>query len=163
MYNPDDEDSADEEVKEKFVQAREKEQKLSVTVGRMVRLIILAALLVWVLSLWGYTIPYAAHVTSAIFESLITVALGLTAWRFISSYIEKKIAEATPEEEEEEDSDNEFGSASQRGRSYTLLPMLRKFIATILLVMVSMVVLSSIGVDIGLLPGVNNHQYKARY
>ncbi|MBW2329172.1 MAG: mechanosensitive ion channel, partial [Deltaproteobacteria bacterium] len=149
MYNPDDEDSADEEVKEKFVQAREKEQKLSVTVGRMVRLIILAALLVWALSLWGYTIPYAAHVTSAIFESLITVALGLTAWRFISSYIEKKIAEATPEEEEEEDSDNEFGSASQRGRSYTLLPMLRKFIATILLVMVSMVVLSSIGVDIG--------------
>jgi small-conductance mechanosensitive channel len=149
MYNPDDEDSADEELIEKLVQAREKERKLSVTTGRMVRLIILAALLVWALSLWGYTIPYAVHVTSAIFESLLTVALGLTAWRFISSYIEKKIAEATPEEEEKEDSDDEFGASTQRGRSYTLLPMLRKFIATILLVMVSMVVLSSIGVDIG--------------
>ncbi len=149
IYNPADEDSADEELKKKLTEARERERKLFVTTGRLVSLTILAALLVWVLNLWGYHTPYATAITSAVFESLITLALGLTAWRFASSYIEKKITEATPEEEEEKESDEGFGSASQRGRSYTLLPMLRKFIATTLLVMVSLVILSSLGVDIG--------------
>jgi hypothetical protein len=49
------------------------------------------------------------------------------------------------EEEEEED---EFAGVIL-DRSHTLLPMLRKFIGTVLVVMVIMIVLSSLGVDIG--------------
>ncbi len=151
IYNPADEEAAkdDEELQEKLERAKVRERKFRVTTGRLVHLGVIATLIIWVLSLWGYPIPYASTIIQAAFESLIAMAIGLIAWRFASSYIEQKIAEATPEEKEEEDSDNEFGSASQRGRSYTLLPMLRKFIASVLLVMVALVVFSALGVDIG--------------
>jgi len=149
IYNPDGVDPEDEHLKEQLDEARERERKLFVTSGRLMSLGILATLLVWVLSLWGVHIPYATTITSAVFESLIALALGLIVWRFASSYIEKKIAESTPEEKGDEDQDDEWGAAATRGRSFTLLPMLRKFVATTLLVMVTLVVLSSLGVDIG--------------
>ncbi len=61
-----------------------------------------------------------------------------------------KIKESLPEEEEnEEEQDGEWGAATQRGRSYTLLPMVRKFIGTTLVVMVTLIILSSMGVNIG--------------
>ena len=99
--------------------------------------------------MWGYNIPYATAITQAVFESLVILALALLFWRVASSYIERKIQETTPEEEEEEEADGDWGSAAQRGRSYTLLPMVRKFVGTVLVVMVTLIILSSIGVDIG--------------
>jgi len=148
IYNPDAMEDADEEMRVALLTAKERERTITVTAGRCVRLLVLAALLIWALSLWGYSIPYASTIAGAVFESLIAMALGLISWRFISSYIERKIAESTPEEKESSE-DDEFGGAAQRGRSYTLLPMVRKVMASVLLVMVSLVVLSSLGVDIG--------------
>jgi small-conductance mechanosensitive channel len=151
IYNPDDEEEAqdDEELQAKLKRAKERERTFRVNGSRLVHVGVMATLTIWVLSLWGYPIPYASTIIQAAFESLVAMAIGLITWRFASSYIEEKIAEATPEEEETEDNDDEFGSASQRGRSYTLLPMLRKFIASVLLVMVALVVFSALGVDIG--------------
>jgi moderate conductance mechanosensitive channel len=149
IYNPDEEESADEERQEAIIEAKERERKLFVSASRIMSLSILATLLVWVLSLWDVHIPYATNITNAVFESLIALALGLTVWRFSSSYIERKIQEATPDVEEKEESDDEWGAAATKGRSFTLLPMLRKFIASTLLVMVTLVILSSMGVDIG--------------
>ncbi len=149
IYNPDAEDPEDADLKEKLIKAKERERKLSVTSGRLMSLGILASLLVWALSLWGINVPYASSITGAVFQSLIAMTLGLTVWRFASSYIERKLAEDTPEQSEDQNEDDEWGAAANRGRSYTLLPMLRKFIATTLLVMVVLVVLSSLGVDIG--------------
>ncbi len=148
IYNPDALEGADDEMKAILIEAKERERKITIKAGRSVRLLVLAALLIWALSLWGYYIPYASAVAGAVFESLTAMALGLVTWRFVSSYIERKIAESTPEEEESSE-DDEFGGASQRGRGYTLLPMVRKVLASVLLVMVSLVVLSSLGVDIG--------------
>lgn len=85
----------------------------------------------------------------AIFDSIIIMALALTVWRLISSWIEKKIAEETVDEPEDEDSADEFGGAVARGRAYTLLPVIRKFIGVALGVMVILTVLSSLGVNIG--------------
>lgn len=149
IYNPEDENSSDETLKEKATEAKERERKLFITAGRFMSLGIMATLLLWVLSLWGVKIPYATNITTAVFESLTALALGLTVWRFASSYIEKKLAETTPDEEDTEENDDEWGGAATQGRSYTLLPMLRKFVASTLLVMVSLVILSSMGVDIG--------------
>ena len=144
------EDNEDEDLEKQYEEAILRERKISVTAGRIVRLAILAALMVWVLKLWGYQVPYATEITSAVFQSLIAMALGLTAWRFASSYIERKIKETTPEDEDaNKESDDEFGNAAQRGRSYTLLPMLRKFIATTLIIMVGLIVISAMGVNIG--------------
>ena len=148
IYNPEAKEDADEEMLEQLAENEKRERKFLVTGGRLVRLFVLAALLIWVLSLWGFELPYATNIAGAIFESLITMALGLAAWRFASRYIEEKIAEDAPDKEEEA-GDDEFGGAAQRGRGFTLLPLLRKVIASILLVMVTLVVLSSLGVNIG--------------
>ena len=149
IYDHDEQESIDDDLHEKNLLAEERERKLYVTTSRIMSLTIFAALLVWALSLWNISIPYASNITNALFESLIAIALGLTVWKFISSYIEKKMLEDEPTEENNEESDDEWGAAATRGRSFTLLPMLRKFIASTLLVMVIMVILSSMGVDIG--------------
>ncbi|WP_136809704.1 mechanosensitive ion channel family protein [Desulfosediminicola flagellatus] len=107
------------------------------------------ALFVWVASLWNIKIPVFSNLTSVLFDSLIILAVALIFWQFISSWIERKIQESIPAEEENKDEDDEWGSAATRGRSYTLLPMIRRFIGTILVTMVTMTILSSTGVDIG--------------
>lgn len=127
----------------------EKERLLVVRVGRVVRFAILCATAIWVLSLWNYYFPYATAVTRAVFESLVTLALALFFWRIASAYIERKIEEATPETSDEDAEDGEWGAAADKGRSYTLLPMVRKFIGTVLSIMVTLIILSSMGVNIG--------------
>jgi small-conductance mechanosensitive channel len=78
------------------------------------------------------------------------VALALFFWRIASAYIERKIKEMSPEASETKESEEcDWGGGAQRGRSYTLLPMARKSIGTVLVVMVSMIILSAIGVNIG--------------
>ncbi len=142
--------SVEPNIYQQWQDARERERKLYINASRVMSLAILATLLVWVLSLWNVHIPYANSITNAVFESLIALALGLIVWRFSSSYIEKKINESSPKtEDDKKESDDEWGAAATRGRSFTILPMLRKFIATTLLVMVSLVILSALGVDIG--------------
>lgn len=141
-----DERESREAVEKRII--REKENMV-LRANRFMRLVILIAVTSWLFALWGYDIPYASGLIKAIFESLVTLMLGLIAWRFFSSFIERKIRESIPEEEEKENQDEEWGGAAQRGRSYTLLPMVRKFIGTVLVVMVTLIILSSIGVDIG--------------
>jgi small-conductance mechanosensitive channel len=113
------------------------------------RIILAVALTTWTLSLWGYDIPFASRAISAIFESLVTIAVALIVWRLASTYIARKIEEATPEVPEgEEDDDNEFGGGAPAGRTSTLLPMVRKVLGSFLMVMVILTVLSSLGVNI---------------
>ncbi len=113
------------------------------------KILLFASLATWLLSLWGYDIPFAAQAVRAIFESLIIISLAIMLWRYSSRYIARKIAEAMPEvAENEEDDDNEFGGAAPRGRSSTLLPMIRKVLGTFLIIMVTLIVLSSLGVNI---------------
>ncbi len=139
----------DENLATAIAEQETKKRLLIRRIQRGARILILAALGAWGLRLWGYRLPYAAEITGAVFDSLVTLVLALMFWRLASGYIERKIKEATPEEEENKEEDDEWGAAANRGRSYTLLPMVRKFIGTVLVVMVTLIVLSSIGVDIG--------------
>ncbi|MGW8195478.1 MAG: mechanosensitive ion channel family protein [Desulforhopalus sp.] len=119
------------------------------TSHKVYRILLGAALATWLLSLWGVEIPFAAHAVKAIFESLATLALAILFWRSASSYIQRKIEESTSDQAAEDaDSDDEFGGAIVRGRSYTLLPMLRKVMGTTLVIMVILIVLSSLGLNI---------------
>ncbi|NOR24753.1 MAG: mechanosensitive ion channel [Desulforhopalus sp.] len=116
---------------------------------KIFRIVLVVVLTTWMLSLWGYDLPFAAEAIKAILESLVTLGLALVCWRLASAFIKRKIEEATPEPaEKEEDSDDEFGGAAQLGRIHTLLPMLRKVLGTVLIVMVILIVLSSLGVNI---------------
>ncbi|EKD37807.1 MAG: hypothetical protein ACD_75C00985G0002 [uncultured bacterium] len=108
------------------------------------------ALMLWLAHLWGLHVPFVSQFTSVFFDASVILALSLLLWQFISSWIERKIAESIPEGSMEDvQKDDEWGGAAVFGRSYTLLPMVRKFIGSILTVLVTMTILSSMGVDIG--------------
>jgi len=151
LYETEETEPEDSDLASTAPTPEEKERVLITRIGWIVRLAIVSALFIWILSLWGYTIPYATAITQAVFESLVTLSLALLFWRVSSSYIEKKMQEAEPDSEDEvkDDDASEWGGSVQRGRSYTLLPMVRKFIGTVLSVMVVLIILSSIGVNIG--------------
>jgi len=136
-------------VEEEIAAARENGRRLHLRTEQTARTVVVIALLVWVASLWNIKIPLISSLTGVLLDGVIIMALALLMWKFISTWIEKKIQESIPEGEEKTNDDAEFGTAPTRGRSYTLLPMVRKFIGTVLVVMVTMTILSSIGVDIG--------------
>ena len=137
----------EEEQKEEFLKRQAGVAKKTFSIFRIV---LIAVLAVWVLSLWGYRIPFASAAMSALFQSIIILALALISWRAASKFIERKLEEATPEvEEDKEDEDDEFGGAAPRGRAHTLLPMLKKVVGTFLMVMVVLIILSALGVNIG--------------
>lgn len=145
----DDEFPEDADEEHKAAERENKKRAISEKAHFIFKLLLFVVLLVYFLSLWGFHIPFADAAFNAVFESLVALALALIAWRFASSYITRKLEEAEPEvEEKEEDVDDEFGGAVQRGRSHTLLPMVRKAIGTVLVVMVALIVISSMGVNI---------------
>lgn len=129
---------------------RKKGRTLFRKVNTAARIGLVFAMTVWVASLWNIPIPLVSRLSAVLFDFLIIMTLALLFWQFISSWTERKIRESVPEEQTPaEDKDDEWGPAAQRGRSYTLLPIIRKFIGTILFVMVTLTILSSMGVDIG--------------
>lgn len=140
-----------EEVDEAILLEREKGKELYLKMNNFGRTAVVVVLFIWLAGLWNIEIPYISRLATVLLDGLIIMTLALIFWRFISSWIERKIEETLPEghEEEEKSDDGEWGASADRGRSYTLLPMVRKFIASVLVVMVTMTILSSIGVDIG--------------
>ena len=138
------------EPSEETLEQREKGRAFFLKVNSFARIALIGAFVVWVANLWEIRIPFFSELASFMLDSIIIMTVALVFWQFINSWIERKIQESIPEGEEEgEDADDEWGGAAKRGRAYTLLPMLRKFVGSVLLVMVTMILLSSLGVDIG--------------
>lgn len=115
------------------------------------RLSVAVAIIAWFASLWGFRIPLISRYFDAVFDSILVCALSLILWRFLCNFIQRKIDESLPvvDEDDTEDHDEWGAGGTSKSRAYTLLPMLRKFIGTILFVMVGMTILSQLGVDIG--------------
>ena len=119
-------------------------------VNHYARLALIVGVVLWVANLWGYSIPLISRLSKVLFDSLVILALALLFWQFISSWIERKIKESLPEGTvKRDDVDDEWGDATAQGRSYTLLPIIRSFVASMLIVMVVLTILSSMGVNIG--------------
>ena len=114
-----------------------------------VRLVIALILFVWLMKAFGVEVPYIAKIAVGGFDILVTIVLALLAWRLLNRFITRKLEETAPAPTEDKSDDDEFGSGVVLDRSHTLLPMLRKFIGTVLLVMVIMIILSSLGINIG--------------
>ncbi|MFC1857483.1 hypothetical protein ACFL9U_05570, partial [Thermodesulfobacteriota bacterium] len=112
---------------------------------KIVRLIIIFALGLWLFDIWGFRLPYARDIANATFDILITLILAHIVWELINRTISRKLMESTPVAGESEDGeDNEWG-AQAMDRSHTLLPLIRKFVGSALVVMVMLIVLSSMG------------------
>ena len=113
------------------------------------RLFIGLTLGLWLLDVWGVQLPFIEKTVNAAFNIMVTLILAHTIWGLLNRYIQKKLDAVAPKnlDKDIEQIDEEFTSI-QLDRSYTLLPMLRKFIGIVMVIMVAMIVLSSMGINI---------------
>jgi len=112
-------------------------------IQRSVHLLLVAALVLYLMHVWGVALPFGRAVTKAVFNLLVALFVAHVAWEFAKVAIDRRFAGT--QDLEGEGLEQVAGGT----RVGTLLPLLRNFLLTVLLVMVTMIVLSSIGVNIG--------------
>jgi small-conductance mechanosensitive channel len=108
------------------------------------RILLMALMFFLILSLWGIDLPVGRIFTSTALNILGLLLLSVVIWQYVKSRIDKKIRDEMPAEDEEMEEGGSGGS-----RIGTLMVLLRKFILSVLFVIVSLIILSSLGVDIG--------------
>jgi small-conductance mechanosensitive channel len=129
--------------------ATEDNEGYIVIASRVVRVLVFVAVALWLLDLWGLPLAIGDAAIQAAFSITVTLLLAHIAWELISNAISRKLAKAQPDVEDNKDDEDEWGGAAAQDRSFTLLPMLRKFIGAVMVVMVTLIVLSSLGINIG--------------
>jgi small-conductance mechanosensitive channel len=113
-------------------------------IKRILRILLAALMFFVILRLWGIDLPVGRIFTSTALNIIGLVLLGFVVWQFITARIDRKIKEEMPDDDEEMEEGGRGGS-----RVGTLLVLLRKFILSVLFVLVSLIILSSVGVNIG--------------
>jgi small-conductance mechanosensitive channel len=108
------------------------------------RLALAVLLFLWILAIWGVSLPIGAAVVGALIKVLVVVLVCYVAWGIINAAIMRRMQQEMPEEEEEMEEGGAGGS-----RIATLLLLLRKFMLVVILVMAVLIVLSALGVNIG--------------
>ena len=125
-------------------------EHLFLTSLRLVFRILLTALLfVWLLYLWGYPITINPHILNMATEVLIIISASFLIWKIIDLFIRNHLEGKALAQAEEEDVDSEWGDAPLLDRSQTLLPLVRKFTAIGITIMTFLLILSTLGVNIG--------------
>jgi small-conductance mechanosensitive channel len=135
------EKTADEQQK---VESKMDIQHYIPLIRRTLRIVLIAFLFFIMLRLWGIDLSFGRLFTRSILSILITVVLGLITWQIIKARIDSKLKEEMPESDEDMEEGGAGGS-----RIGTLLILLRKFVISVLFVIVTLIVLSSLGVNIG--------------
>jgi moderate conductance mechanosensitive channel len=108
------------------------------------RILLVALLFFIILRLWGIDMPVGRLFTSTALNIIGLLLLGIVVWQFAKTRIDRKIREEMPDDDEEMEEGGRGGS-----RVGTLLVLLRKFVLSVLFVIVSLIILSSLGLDIG--------------
>ncbi len=116
---------------------------------KIARTFVILAIAFWMMGVWGVEIPFGEALAKTTFDILVTLGLAHITWNFTTKLINRKIRESLPDKVDQPDEEGDEWGGADYGRGYTLLPLVQKFIGTVLVVMVTMIILSSIGVDIG--------------
>ena len=107
------------------------------------RVVLVVCFFFAVLKLWGIDLPIGRLLTRTAFSTVGALLLGYIGWQYIKTIIDRKLAEEMPDEDEEMEEGGAGGS-----RTGTLLLLLRKFILAVMIIMISLIVLSSLGINI---------------
>ena len=119
-------------------------QRLNRIVGGGLRIVLAAFVFFFLLDIWGFDIKIGKAVARTAFNILIAVLICYVTWEVISTAIQRRLQQEIPEDEEQREEGSRGGS-----RIGTLLLLLRKFMLAVIVVMAAMIILSSIGVNIG--------------
>lgn len=126
---------------------------LSVHAGHFMRgfRVLLAAawafLLLWI---WGVRFSFAGAVTRMVFSIVVTVVLGWFVWEWTRSAIDQRLHEDSNEQGEESEEREDVEEMGIGGsRKATLLTLARKFILVVIFASTGLILLSSLGIDIG--------------
>jgi small-conductance mechanosensitive channel len=113
-------------------------------IKRTLRFLMLALMFFLILRLWGIDLPVGRIFTSTLLNIMGLVLFGIVAWQYIRTILDRKISKEMPDEDEEMEEGGAGGS-----RVGTLLVLLRKFILSVLFVFIGLIILQSVGVNIG--------------
>ncbi len=113
-------------------------------IRKIFRFALATLMLFVVLGLWGIDLPLGRIFAAEALQIIMIVIIGFVVWEFAKSRIDRKLKEEMPDTDEEMEEGGAGGS-----RIGTLLMLLRKFIMAIMVVMVSLIILSNLGVNIG--------------
>jgi small-conductance mechanosensitive channel len=114
-------------------------------IRRLFRLALVACMFFVVLDQWGVDVALGGWIfTTHVLSIVVTLLLGFIVWEFVKARIDSRLRQEMPAAGEDLEEGGAVGS-----RTGTLLLLLRKFILAVLFVIVSLIVLSSIGVNIG--------------
>ena len=123
--------------------AREDIKHLAPVISTAFRVVLELGFFFAVLKLWGLDLPVGRIFTRTAFSTIGTLLLGYIGWQYIKTVIDRRLREEMPETDMEMEEGGAGGS-----RTATLLMLLRKFVLAVLIVMISLIVLSSLGVNI---------------
>jgi len=143
----DEEDEADEEEAPPAAAAKAGPlniERMRQVIQNGLRIALAALTFLWIMRVWGLQLPVGRAVASATFEILIVVFICYLIWAVSSAYIQQRLQKEMPETDEDMEEGGAGGS-----RVATLLVLLRKFMLVVLIVMAALIILSTIGVNIG--------------
>ncbi|QDL94526.1 mechanosensitive ion channel family protein (plasmid) [Paroceanicella profunda] len=110
----------------------------------------LAAAAVWIISRWNIGLFGPDGRVHAVWTILLMALIGSIGWEAIRTAFDRRLAEeqgTAPGAEDDPESESEIGTG--KSRLATLLPLFRNAVLIAILVLVSMVMLSALGVDVG--------------
>ena len=108
------------------------------------RIAIFAMLLMVLLFLWGVPVRVGLATARSFLGILFTVVMAYIIWALINMAIERKINSHT----QDEAGSGDEGGGGGGDRFATLLQLFKKFLFGFMLVVVSLIILSSLGIDI---------------
>ncbi|SOB60569.1 MscS Mechanosensitive ion channel [Pseudodesulfovibrio profundus] len=114
--------------------------------SRSFRMLVFAAAVFLLLRIWGVNLNFGRATVSAGIDILLTLVLAYIFWIYISNYIEDKLRD---KQAAQDDSGEGDGGGPGGDRFSTLLQLVKKFIFAAVTVVTALIILSSLGVDIG--------------
>ncbi len=113
-------------------------------IRRFFRIFLVVFLFFAALRLWGIDLSIGRMFTRSALSILAILLLSFIAWQLIKARIDQKLKEEMPEDDGEAEEGGAGGS-----RLGTLLVLLRKFVFAVMFVIVSLIILASMGINIG--------------
>ena len=113
-------------------------------IRRFFRIFLIAFLFFFSLRLWGIDISIGRMFTRSALSIVFILLLSFIIWQLVKARIDQKLKEEMPEDDEAAEEGGAGGS-----RMGTLLVLLRKFVLTVMFVIVTLIILASMGVNIG--------------